>query len=207
EIFPPIPDMEYEGITYSSIDYKKSGISGIPMEFALHKFKLNDTDFDKLRIIRIYEILYDSTQRAMRLSSANEKSLLRGLIREFLSFQAARLEKDQERIKTGLEQCLKNCIFCKIEQRYDLIAIASQSGIDPDPYLVGLKGAKCNSSKECNELVEDIKRKKNKEEKGLDAPLQLAKSFSVKRKKSASSFFWLLSIYFFSSLVMDFSFI
>ncbi|EGG10806.1 uncharacterized protein MELLADRAFT_103037 [Melampsora larici-populina 98AG31] len=179
QAFPPIPDLKYQGTTYSSIDYHQSDKSWVPVPFALQNLSPSknlpkDTALDKLSI---YMTLYGSMIVGLRSIGPRAPkgaiSQMKALI-EFLSLNVAVVQQDIPRVKTQLASVLSKCPNCSVKDKYDVIMFASSTGIDPEKFFLELEGSGCNSRAKC-------------------ADLQKAESNRIKSKNSAVLSTFLLS--------------
>ncbi|PLW18633.1 hypothetical protein PCANC_13316 [Puccinia coronata f. sp. avenae] len=71
----------------------------------------------------------------------------------FLNLQVHRFESEAPEIELALANVLKRCPQCSVKDSYNMIALASQSGVNPDKFLEGLPGLNCKSQQECTELI------------------------------------------------------
>lgn len=156
QAFPPIPDLTFQGIKYSSIDFTRSRPDS-PEQFAFRQFKISTTDGkEKAEYLKTCQQLYESVWMGLRSIDVRSNMIS---IREietiiaFLNFQIHRLESDQPAIEAALHNALKRCYQCVVKHRYNLIALASQSGVDPDKFLKDLHGLRCKSWEECLSLL------------------------------------------------------
>lgn len=51
-------------------------------------------------------------------------------------------------------QALNRCFECNVKDRYNVIALGSQSGVNVDKFLENLSGLRCKSQRECSELID-----------------------------------------------------
>ncbi|KAA1098738.1 hypothetical protein PGTUg99_004625 [Puccinia graminis f. sp. tritici] len=153
---PPIPDLFFEGIKYSSIDFARD-TQNSPAGFALKRFKASKTDGpEKLAFLKTSQQLYDSVWMGLRsddLKKHNRPIRELETVRGFLNLQIHRLESDPPAIEAALANALKKCFQCGVKDSYNMIALASQSGVNTDKFLQDLPGLRCKSEQECINML------------------------------------------------------
>lgn len=57
-------------------------------------------------------------------------------------------------LKKNGGKALKRCFECNVKDRYNIIVLGSQSGVNVDKFLENLPGLRCKSQRECSELID-----------------------------------------------------
>ncbi|KAH9810413.1 hypothetical protein DFH28DRAFT_1085670 [Melampsora americana] len=166
--FPPIPDLKYQGTTYSSIDYHQSEKNWVSVPFALRTLSPSknlpkDTALDKLSI---YMTLYEAMLVALRsIGPRAPKGAISQMkaLQEFLLLDVAVVKQDIPLVKTKLTSVLRNCPNCSVKDKYEIIMFASSAGIDPEKFFLELEGSGCRSRAKCADLQKaETERRKSK---------------------------------------------
>ncbi|KAI7936584.1 hypothetical protein MJO28_015483 [Puccinia striiformis f. sp. tritici] len=165
----PIPDLLFRGIKYSTIDYSKDRQSS-PAGFAFKVFNASAADGpERLEFLKTSLQLYDSVWMGLR--SVDFKKHTRA-IRELETRMGSKVPD----IEGGLAfifssihilfghfhscaigirasiQALKKCFQCDVKDSYNMIALASQSGVNPDKFLENLPGIRCKTGEACIDM-------------------------------------------------------
>ncbi|KAH9447462.1 hypothetical protein Pst134EA_029498 [Puccinia striiformis f. sp. tritici] len=151
----PIPDLLFRGIKYSTIDYSKDRQSS-PAGFAFKVFNASAADGpERLEFLKTSLQLYDSVWMGLR--SVDFKKHTRAIreletVSAFIILQISRMGSKVPDIEGGLAFALKKCFQCDVKDSYNMIALASQSGVNPDKFLENLPGIRCKTGEACIDM-------------------------------------------------------
>ncbi|KAG0148170.1 hypothetical protein CROQUDRAFT_41899 [Cronartium quercuum f. sp. fusiforme G11] len=191
--FPPIPNLFYEGIAYSSINIPPDSDLN-PLQTALGLFvpRSHNTTEDKQYLkacLTLYQAMsfacmsigdQDATNYRLALKAYNSWMIVFRPA-ALLSLLLARLNRDLNKVKEHLNQILINCIFCVPSDKYQVILLAATAGVDPDSYIASVEYLGCTNLKECME--KDIKVQTDMKKIQLDLKSHSNKLFEIPTSK------------------------
>ncbi|KNZ50733.1 hypothetical protein VP01_426g7 [Puccinia sorghi] len=156
----------------SSIDYSRD-VQSTPAGFSIDRFTVLSTTEgrnEKLGFLKASKVLYESVWLGLRsLDMKNNIRQIRELetVIGILNLQVHRLESDVSAVEAAADhgehlsflkknggKALKRCFECNVKDRYNIIVLGSQSGVNVDKFLENLPGLRCKSQRECSELID-----------------------------------------------------
>ncbi|WAQ93156.1 hypothetical protein PtA15_18A214 [Puccinia triticina] len=156
-MIPPIPELSYKGIKYSAVHYRPNIVT-TPVMSAFEIFTIDSQKRvpEQITFLTNARELYIAMDIAIRslgntLPHAGGHTRNCRAVVKVLDFQIARLEARIPAIEKALETMLKYCANCSVKERFDIIMLASQSGIIVDRFLDGLDKIGCLTKAQCDE--------------------------------------------------------